>query len=284
MPLHDMGIELAVTRSLRDCAALLDAVQGGAPGDRFVIAPPARPYAEELRAPPRRLRIAFHSDGGPHAVIDPQCRAAVQAVARQCQALGHAVEEAAPQVDAAMLDRVNLCYWTSFLAAAISGVAAMTGRQPSPANLEACIWASYQHGLSLRAVDLEEADVLANLICRGVAPFFQRYDVLLTPVTAAPPIRLGVIDCNRAGLDAAGWTHDVFRHMPFTALYNLTGQPALSLPLATSADGLPIAVQLVAGYGDEATLFKLGGQLEQTMPWAARRPAIHVSNLDRRGA
>jgi amidase len=283
MPLHDLGIEHVVTRTLRDCAALLDAVEGPAPGDRFAIARPARPYADELRrAPPRPLRIAFHADGGAHAVVDPQCRAAVEAVAAQCQALGHHVEPAKPAYDEAMFDRVNLCYWTSFLAGAVTGLAAMLGRTPSAENLEACTWASVQHGLSLRAVDLEEADVLANLICRSVAAFFQRYDLLLTPVTAAPPIALGVMDCNRSGLDAAGWLREVFRHMPFTALYNLTGQPAFSLPLASSAEGLPIGVQLVARYGDEATLFNLGGQLEQAMPWAARRPAIHVANVGRR--
>lgn len=281
LPLHDMGIEFALTRTVRDCAALLDAVQGGAPGDRFTIAPPARPYREELRAPARKLRIAFHSDGGPHAEIDPECRAAVEAVARQCQALGHHVEAAAPQYDRAMFDLVNLRYWTSFVAAAIEGVGAMLGRKPTADKLEACVWASYQHGLSLRALDLEEADVLANVICRAVASFFQPYDVLLTPVSAAPPIPLGVIDCNRAGLSAADWLQHVFRHMPFTALYNLTGQPALSLPLAVSATGLPLGVQLVARYGDEATLFNLGSQLEEALPWAARRPTIHVSHLDR---
>lgn len=282
-PLHDLGIEHVVTRTLRDCAAALDAVEGPAPGDRFAIARPARPYAEEVRHAPRRLRIAFHADGGAHAVIDPQCRAAVEAVAKQCEALGHAVEPARPEYDEAMLDRANLCYWTSFLAGAISGLAAMLGRTPSADTLEACVLACYQHGMGLRAVDLEEADMLANIVCRSVAPFFERYDLLLTPVTAAPPIALGVMDCNRAGLDAQGWLRDVFRHVPFTALYNVTGQPAISLPLATSSEGLPLGVQLVGRWGDEATLFNLGGQLEQAMPWNARRPAIHVSTLDRRG-
>ena len=282
MPLHDLGIEHVVTRTLRDCAAALDAVEGPSPGDRFAIARPARPYLDELRAPRAKLRIAFHSDGGAHAVIDPQCRAAVEAVARQCEALGHSVEPARPAYDEAMFDRVNLCYWTSFLAGAVSGLAAMLGRTPSADTLEACTWASYQHGMALRAVDLEEADMLANVVCRSVAAFHQRYDVLLTPVTAAPAIALGVMDCNRADLDAAGWLREVFRHVPFTALYNLSGQPALSLPLASSAEGLPLGVQLVGRYGDEATLFNLGAQLEQAMPWARRRPPIHVSNLDRR--
>lgn len=279
--LHDMGIELAVTRTLRDSAAILDAVQGAAAGDRFVIPPPARPYLEELTARPRRLRIACHFDGGPGVKLDPHCRAAVEQTARQCEALGHHVEEAAPRVDHALFEDVNLCYWSSFLAAAIAGVGAMLGREPSPANLEACIWATYRHGLSLRALDLEAADVHANTISRSVASFFESYDLLLTPVTAAPPVALGVIDCNRAGLDARGWLQDVFRHTPYTALYNLTGQPALSLPLAATPEGLPVAVQLVARFGDEATLFNLGGQLEQAMPWAARRPTIHVCNLDR---
>lgn len=282
MPLHDLGIEHVVSRTLRDCAAALDAVEGPSPGDRFAIARPARPYVDELRAAPRKLRIAFHSDGGARAVIDPQCRAAVEAVARQCEALGHQVETAKPDYDEAMFDLVNLRYWTLFLAGAVSGVGAMLGRTPSPDLLEACVWASYQYGMSLRGVDLEEADRLANIVCRSVAPFYERFDVLLSPVSAAPPIALGVMDCNRSDLDALGWLHEVFRHAPFTAVYNLTGQPAMSLPLATSTEGLPIGVQLVGRYGGEATLFNLAAQLEQAMPWAGRRPVIHVANLDRR--
>ncbi len=279
--LHDFGIEFALTRTLRDCAALLDAVEGPAPGDRYAIARPARPYREELRAAPRRLRIAFHADGGAGAAVDPQCKAAVDAVAKQCEALGHAVEPARPAYDEAMFDLVNLRYWTSFLAAAVTGLGTMIGRTPSADNLEAGVWASVQYGLGLRAIDLEEADVLANIVCRSVASFYQTYDVLLTPVLAAPPIALGVMDCNRAGLTAESWLHDVFGHAPFTALYNLTGQPALSLPLATSRDGLPIGVQLVARYGDEATLFNLGAQLEQAMPWAGRRARIHLTQVER---
>ena len=281
MPLHDMGIEHAVTRSVRDCAALLDAVEGPSPGDRFAIARPLRPYRDEASAAPRTLRIAFHADGGTHARVDAECAAAVEAAARLCASLGHQVEPARPVYDEEMLAGINLCYWSSFTAGAVLGLSQMLGKTPSPENLEACVWALFQHGLSLRAVDLEQADMLANIVCRSVAPFFQTYDVLLTPTVAAPPLPLGTMDGNRAGLDAASYLRQTFGHVPFTALFNLTGQPAMSLPLATSNDGLPIGVQLVARWGDEATLFNLAGQLEQAQPWSQRRPAIHVNQLDR---
>jgi amidase len=153
----------------------------------------------------------------------------------------------------------------------------MLGRQPSPDNLEASLWANYQYGLTLKALDLEVADVLMNQTSRAVAPFFERYDVLLTPTMGVPPLKLGVLNANDPKLDAQGWYDLVFRYMPYTALYNMTGQPAISLPLGMSPEGLPIGVQAVARYGGEATLLALAAQLEQAMPWRGRRPPIHVS-------
>jgi amidase len=256
---------------------LLDAVEGPSPGDRFAIARPQRPYRAEVAVAPRGLRIAFHADGGADAKVDAECVAAVEAVARLCASLGHQVEPAKPAYDEGMLADVNLCYWSSFTAGAVLGLSQMLGRTPSAENLEPCVFALFEHGLKMRAVDLERADVLANIVCRSVAPFFETHDVLLTPTVAAPPLPLGTMHSNRRGLDAAAYLRDTFAHVPFTALYNLTGQPAMSLPLASSRSGLPIGIQLVARYGDEATLFNLAGQLEQALPWAQRKPAVHVS-------
>lgn len=276
-PLHGLGVELAVTRTVRDTAAVLDAVHGPGIGDRYVIAPPARAYLEEIATPPGRLRIAVNWAVDSHSdAAHPACIRTLQAVAARCSELGHHVEEAAPQYDADAFHRANIIFWCSFLTAGVVATAEALGRKPGPENLEASVWNSYQFGLSLRALDLEWAFATANAVTRGVAPFFEQYDVLLTPVTNAPPAKLGELNANDASLDAQAWYDHLFRRLPYTALYNMTGQPAISLPLGFE-DGLPIGVQAVARFGDEATLLKLAAQLEHAMPWAGRVPPIHAS-------
>ncbi|MFO1224351.1 MAG: amidase family protein [Burkholderiaceae bacterium] len=277
-PLHGMGIEHVVTRSVRDCAAMLDAIEGPAPGDYFAIARPQRSYLQEVAAPPRQLRIALATRGLRGAVIDPQCEQAARAAARLCESLGHIVEEASPQFDEEAFHAANLVYWCSFLGGALEACAAMFDRKLSPALVETTIWASYQHALTLTALDLERADATKNMVCRTVGAFFTQYDLLLTPTMASPPVAVGTIDANAPGATAKGWYDSVFAFAPFTALFNMTGQPAISLPLASSSDGLPIGVQFVAPYGDEATLFQLAGQLERERPWRGRRPPVHVAN------
>ena len=217
------------------------------------------------------------------ARIDPACVSAVEETARLCQALGHQVEEAAPSYEEAAFHNANFTYWCGFLAGGITVFGQIFGLAPSSQNLEAATWACYQQGLALKLIDLELADVLSNQVCRSTAPFFTRYDILLTPVMAGPPLELGVLDQNAPGRDARGWYDFVFRYVPFTALFNMTGQPAMSLPLHQSPDGLPVGVQLVAPFGDEATLFRLAGQLEQAAPWAQRTPPVHASRVGDRG-
>lgn len=277
-PLHGLGIEHIVSRSVRDTAAMLDAVEGPGVGDRYEIPRPQRPYLQEIAAPPPRLRIAFSAGVDSHsAPADAECVRALEAVARRCVDLGHTVEEARPSYDADAFHRANMMFWASFCAAGVAGAAQMFGRTPAPENLEASLWANYQFGLGLKALDLEWADAVMNQVCRSVAPFFGRHDVLLTPTIAVPPYRLGVLNANAPGLDAQAWYDHLFRHLPYTALYNMTGQPAISLPLCQSAAGLPIGIQAVARWGDEATLLRLAAQLEQAMPWAGRMPPIHAA-------
>lgn len=279
-PLHGLGVELVVSRTVRDTAAALDAVEGPGIGDRYVIPRPRRPYLAEIARKPKRLRIAFSAAVDSHSnAADPACVLTVEAVAERCRELGHRVVEGAPAYDADAFHRGNLIFWASFCTAAIAGTAQMLGRTPAPDNLEASLWANYQYGLTLKALDLELADALMNQTSRAVAPFFERYDVLLTPTTGMPPLPLGVLNADDPRLDAQGWYDLVFRYMPYTALYNMTGQPAISLPLGRSPDGLPIGVQAVARYGDEATLLALAAQLEEAMPWRGRIPPIHVSRF-----
>jgi amidase len=278
-PLHGMAAEHIISRSVRDSAAMLDAVEGPGIGDRFVIPRPRRSFLEEVSAAPRRLRIALSTDGRRYGKVEPECVEAAQETARLCVSLGHEVEEAQPNFNDEAFHIANGVYWSSSLAGGITRFAPSVGRHPSPDNLEATVWTVFQYGLQLKAIDIELADFHANNICRSVGSFFTRFDVLLTPTLRAPPLKLGELNADDSNFSALEWLHACFAIAPFTALYNMTGQPAISLPLGESRDGLPIGVQFAARYGDEATLFNLAGQLEVASPWAHRKPRVHVSRF-----
>jgi amidase len=278
-PLHGMAIEHIISRSVRDSAAMLDSVEGPGIGDRFVIPRPRRSYLEEVSAAPRRLRIAVSIDSRQYGTVDAECADAAHEAARLCASLGHDVQEARPDFDNEAFHDVNVVYWCSSLAGGIMRFAHALGRQPSPENLEATVWACFQHGLTLRAIDIERADFHANLISRSVGGFFARFDILVTPTLRSPPLKLGTLNANASGMTASGWIEAALTVAPFTALYNVTGQPAISLPLAESRDGLPIGIQFAAPYGDEATLFNLAGQLEMASPWSHRKAGVHASRF-----
>jgi amidase len=272
--LSGLAIEFALTRTVRDAAALLDVVHGPGVGDKYIIAPPARPYAEEVRTLPSRLRIALTMRAWSGAPVDQEYVQAVKAVGQQLSSLGHEVEEASPNIDWETFLDSQLPIWTAFLADSAHVLAQALGVELGPDVLEATVLTSVEYGRRLTALDLYGAFRLCNIISRSVAAFFQNYDVLLTPTvaTSAPP--LGYLNANDPTLDPRGWLDKVFTLAPFTPLFNVTGQPAMSLPLAQSSDGLPLGVQCVARYGDEATLFRLAAQLEQALPWASRRPRV----------
>ncbi len=276
-PLHGLGIEHVVTRTVRDCAAMLDAVQGPGVGDPFIIPPPARRYVDEVGAPVGKLRVAVSSAGMMGVQPDGEMRDAVMRVARQLETLGHDVTEASPRFDEGLFHKANLIYWCGFLAAGIAGVSQINGRTPSLDTLEATTLACFRHGSELKLLDVEMADALTNMVCRSVAPFFNEYDVLLTPTITGPALPLGHIRGNDPSLDAQGWYDHLFEHAPYTALYNMTGQPAISLPLQENAEGLPLGIQFVARFGAEDILLRLAAQLEEAMPWTGRRPKVHVA-------
>jgi amidase len=280
-PLHGLGIEHIVSRTVRDTAAMLDAVEGPGVGDRYEIPRPVRPYLQEIVTPPATLRVAYSAAVDSHSMpADSEVVGALEAVAKTCAALGHRVEEGRPAYEADHFHRANMIFWSSFCASGVAATAQAFGRTPSLENLETSLWANYQHGLGLKALDLEWADAMMNQVCRSVAPFFQRHDILLTPTIGVAPYKLGFLDANAPGLDAQGWYDHLFRHLPYTALFNMTGQPAISLPLGQSAGGLPIGIQVVGRYGDEVTVLKLAAQLEQAMPWAARLPGVHATRAN----
>ncbi|WP_257457902.1 amidase [Archangium lipolyticum] len=272
--LNGLGIEHVVSRSVRDSAAMLDATAGPDAGEPYQIQAPERPYLKELEREPGRLRIALSRVPPTGVPVSPECVTAVEDAARLCLELGHEVVEASPQFDTSGFDHANLVIWSSNLAIWVEGMAAATGRSPE-ATLEATTWATVQYGRGLKATDLQLAFATMNQISRAVGRFFTNYDLLLTPTVAVPPYKLGVVDAN-VPMTAEEWVKRIFSFCPFTALFNFTGQPAMSVPLYWS-EGLPIGVQFAGRMGDEATLFRLAAQLERARPWAARRPPIHAA-------
>lgn len=275
--LNGMGIEFAVTRTVRDCAALLDAVQGAGLGDPYVAPPPACSYVEAMNRRPTPLRIALMSTAWGKQPTDPAVLDSIRKTAQQCEMLGHTVTEAAPALDWEEFITNCMVYWTANLAEWIDQVAAGLGRPVDAHTLEATTLACYRHGKTLKATELLRAMEVANRISRTFAAFFQQYDVLLTPTLPAPPAPLGTINANDGSLDAEGWTRKVFGFTPFTPVFNMTGQPAISLPLARTGDGLPIGMQFVGRFGAEDTLINLAAQMEQALPWPRVSPLAHAA-------
>ena len=274
--LSGFAVEFAVTRTVRDAAALLDEVAGWAPGDKYRLQAPERPYAHEAGQDPAPLRIAVHTASWAGTDVDPEVIAAVEGVAGVLEGLGHHVERDTPEFDWAEFMLAHYRVWGGFVAESVHAVSAMTGLAPSSDTLEATVLAGYEYGRALTVIEMGEAFGIVNRISRMMGQFHQRYDVLLTPTTNTPPLPLGYLDAN-ADLDHEAWTRRIFDVASFTPLFNLTGAPAISLPLATTASGLPIGVQFAADLCAESTLLALAGQLERAMPWADRRPGVHAA-------
>ncbi len=276
-PLCGLAIEFAVTRTVRDAAALLDAVAGPDVGAPAMIAPPARPYAQEVGEAPGRLRIAWTATPASGEKIDPECVRAVHDTVRTLEGLGHTMIEGGPTYDwDAFLANVHLI-WAAFTALSVDSAARSLGRKPGPDNLEAVTLACYEDGKRISALDLLYSLSYGNTLSRSVGAFFETVDALVTPTMARPAAPLGELNQNKAGMTAMEWTRQVFTYCPFTPLFNSTGQPAISLPLHMTLAGLPVGVQIAGRFGDETTLIRLASQLEQARPWSERKPPVHVS-------
>ena len=278
-PLGGMGIEFAVTRTVRDCAALLDAVEGSCPGELFLISPPSQPYVNELNIEPDVLRIAVSDIPISGVEIDPEVTSSLNTVTKVLEDQGHVVVEDKPEVNSETHFNVNLVYWTSFAAEVLQDLGAALDVTPSSENVELVNLKVAKYGSALSAVDLLHAEAGRNEINRAVCNWFESYDLFVTPTCACAAWEHGLLNSNDPDLGAVEWTERLFKPVPFTSLFNLTGQPALTLPLGMSSDHRPIGIQFVAKIGREDILFQLAAQLEQMLPWVDRRPAIHVVNV-----
>jgi len=261
-----------VSRTVRDTAALLDCTAGAEPGDPYMVAPPARPFAEEARMPPGRLRIAFATrpPGGP--ALHAECVAAVESAARLCEELGHVVEEAAPPLDQQTISQSFLTIWCGGLAMQIEALGMLAGREIKPELFEGLTWTLYEQGRQVPASQYLLSVAMMQMAGRAIGQFHERYDCWLVPTLGAPPIANGTIDVEQRDFLTA--FAPIIDYVPFTPMQNATGQPAISLPLHWTADGLPVGVMFSAKLGNEATLLRLATQLEEARPWKARRPPI----------
>lgn len=286
-------VEHVITRSVRDSAAMLDAVCAPDPGAPYTIAPPERPFLEEVSREPGRLRIAYCTASPLETAVHPECEKAALAAARLLHRLGHTVEEARPDIDGLALFQSFCTLYAAETAAAIDELQAVLHRAAGPEDVETVTWTLGLLGRLEPASALARAKRLWGLASRAMARFHQRYDLYLTPTVAQPPARIGELKPSRLELAmlravnrlrlgrlllrsgrvmAMALEHAA--RTPFTMLANFTGQPAMSVPLYWTADGLPIGVQLIAPFGAEGLLLRLAGQLETAHPWFHRRPAL----------
>ncbi len=272
--MNGLVVEHALTVSVRDCAALLDATAGPDLGDPYWAPPPERPFRHEVGAPPGALRIAVSTEPSVEADVAPDCAQAVVSAAKVLESLGHHVEEAVPEYDVPAFRRAFTAIWFSSLSATLQGHVQGFGREAVEASCEPLSLIYGSRGALVSGADYVSAVAVLQDISRKVARFFQRYDLWLTPTVSTPPPPLGFLHPGPADSDFRLFARRVKEFAPFTPLANATGQPSISLPLHWIADGLPVGVQFTARFGDEATLIRLAAQLEQAQPWRDRRPPV----------
>jgi amidase len=288
---HGIAVEHALTRSVRDSAALLDATQGADLGAPYVAPAPEGPYSQEVGHEPGKLRIAFTTRSLLGTAVHKDCVEAVKRTAALCEKLGHSVEEDAPRVDRRALSKAFLVLVAAETAAAIGSAADSMHKEARPRDFEPATWMLAQIGRKFRADELARSVDLIRAASREVAAWFASRDAFLTPTLASPPLPIGALEqkpveklalsvlrafpsetAMRRLLDQLA--EQAFEFAAFTPLANLTGQPAASVPLHWNEQGLPIGSHFFARFGDEATLLRLAAQLEQAQPWAGRRPPL----------
>lgn len=289
--MHGAAMNHVVSRSVRDSAAMLDATQGAEVGSMYVIAPPERPYLQEVARDPGKLKIGFTRRSPIGTPIDPEAVKAVEDTAKLLESLGHHVEEAEPAIDTMQLSKDFILMWFAQCSATVKRVKEMAGCGDDGFELDTLAMVAF--GNATRAPEYVEGYWRWSDYTRQLDEFHQKYDLFLTPTSAMPPARVGEIV-------TAPWQHFVMKILlalglgrvvlksgiieqmvtenlkwvPFTQLGNLTGTPAMSVPLHWTANGLPIGSHFVAPHGGEGMLFRLAGQLEKAKPWFEKRPAI----------
>ncbi len=289
----DSVVDHVLTRSVRDSAAMLDATHGYHPGMPHATPSPERPFLEEVKRDPGKLRIAFTTKPFLGKSMHPDCIAGLEATVKLLQDLGHTLVEDAPSVDRVP---VSLAFMTTVISGVVTEIEAgekLMAKKATPKDFEAVTWAVALVAKRLPARRLIESLRLLQKTSEDIAIFMQDYDFLLTPTLSTPPAITGSLQVQGfqktlieilAGLNA-GWllekaklleqaAEDIYEFIPSTPLNNFSGSPAMSVPLYWNAAGLPIGMHFMAGYAEEAKLFRLAGQLERAKPWFDKRPPV----------
>lgn len=273
-------VEHALTLSVRDSAALLDATSGPDLGDPYWAPPAPGPFLQEVGRDPGTLRIAFSTKTPAGIKVHQDCEKAVLETAKLCEELGHMVEETSPSFNFELMNASFMVIWTSGCAATLEAASRLTGKPLTEELVEPTTWSLYDIGRRQTGAGYLLALQTLQSVSRQIAWFFQTYDLWLTPTLAEPPLLLGSFEPTPedplAGLRRAA------QFVPFTPIANVTGQPAMSVPLFWNEEGLPIGSHFLGRFGDEATLFRLASQLEMARPWFSIRPPLPSSGWSKR--
>ncbi|MCA6120377.1 amidase [Bradyrhizobium sp. WSM 1704] len=260
-----------VSISVRDSAVMMDAVHGPEPSSPYVAPPPERPFSQEVGRDPGRLRICF-TDKSPYGdAIDPEIAEAIRDVAKLLAGLGHHVEERAPPLAADPAAAITTIVGSN-TALTLRLLEQRMNRTLTNDDVEYLTLAMAQNSLKLTPVDYVAAQLAAFQISRALATFFEGCDIFLSPTLCLPPVRIG--ELNTMSEDLSHVAPLLRRYIPGTSMFNMSGQPAMSVPLAWNKAGLPLGVMFAAKLGEEGLLFRLAGQLEQVRPWKDKRPPV----------
>lgn len=276
--LNGRGVEFAVCRSVRDAASLLDVTHGPDPGAPYLIPPPTRSYASTIGRPPEPLRLAFTTNSFSGCTIDANAADAVRQLATLCEYLGHSVEERSIGLD-----------WEEYLEglfvtviagtySAIDRTCRLSGTEPSKDNLEPHLISIYERGSKFTAGELLRAQALLATSQRRTGRIFEEIDAYITPVLSSAPLKTGAIDAY-SDLDSFWKCFAADDLSPFVGLFNITGQPAASVPISFPNDAPPVGVQIISRFGREDILLALAKQIEQARPWSHHCPPVHVKHL-----
>jgi amidase len=264
-----LSTELVVSRTVRDTAAVLDATHCATDADLYHLPLPARPYVDELAAEPPTLRVGLLTDGGEYE-IDPECVTAAEDAAALLESMGHDVEPVKGDVLFSASGKVNGRLWMAGIARRVAAVGDMLGRTLTADEVEPYNWTAAERGAPVTASQWTADQETQQEWVVEVLDWFAPYDLLVSPTSGCPPMRTDDLWPDDETPWKMGRTYG--RIGRFTLPFNATGQPAVSLPLHWTPDGLPVGVQFVAGMGREDLLIRLAARLEEARPWADRRP------------
>jgi amidase len=283
-PQHDelaggFDCEHVLSRSVRDSALMLDVTHGAEPASRYPVAKTERSFVSALdqRLSPLRIGVALRAPGG--SLPNEEIGSAVEATGDMLARAGHQVSEFRYPASATQIAPPAAIIWMTATAEEIDYRRRQVGRSPEPDELEALSWACVEMGANSSALDYERARRALTLATHDMAEACKDYDVLLLPTTSTCAVPTGSIDGRTQRFTLERWNEDSYRYAPYTELFNVTGQPAISLPLAQSKQGLPIGVQFAAPLGNDARLLMLAAWLEREQPWEARLSQLRLGLL-----